>query len=58
MTTKNYLDVEDLEVSIKQYRLHIKVCDMTHTWPREKKYEFGENFGAEASGALAPMAYC
>jgi len=50
--------VEDLEVSIKQYRLHIKVCDMTHTWPREKKYEFGENFGAEASGALAPMAYC
>ena len=35
MTAKNYLEVEDLEVYKKLCRLHIDVCDLTHTWPQE-----------------------
>ena len=31
MTAKNYLEVEDLEVYNKLCRLHIEVCDLTHT---------------------------
>jgi len=36
---KSYLDVEDLEVYQKLCRLHIEVCDLTHEWPQEEKYE-------------------
>jgi len=41
VTTKNYMDVEDLEVYKKLCQLHIEVCDLTHTWPQEEKYELG-----------------
>ncbi len=40
MATKNFLDVEDLEVYKKLCRLHIEVCDLTHEWPHEEKYFF------------------
>jgi len=33
--------VEDLEVYKKLCQLHIEVCDLTHTWPPEEKYELG-----------------
>jgi hypothetical protein len=33
MATKDFLDVEDLEVYKKLCRLHIVVCDLTHEWP-------------------------
>jgi four helix bundle protein len=36
---KTYLDVEDLEVYQKLCRLHIEMCDLSHTWPQEEKYE-------------------
>jgi hypothetical protein len=38
---KGYLDVEDLEVYKKLCQLHIEVCDQTHEWPQEEKYELG-----------------
>ena len=41
MATKDFLDVEDLEVYKKLCRLHIEVCDLTHEWPHEEKYELG-----------------
>ncbi|MBW2641753.1 MAG: four helix bundle protein [Deltaproteobacteria bacterium] len=41
MTNSNYMDVEDLEVYKKLCRLHIDVCDLTHKWPHEEKYELG-----------------
>jgi hypothetical protein len=39
MPDKNYLEVEDLNVYNRLCQLHIEVCDLTHTWPKEEKYE-------------------
>jgi len=39
VTTSNYMDVEDLEVYKKLWGLHTEVCDLTHKWPKEEKYE-------------------
>jgi hypothetical protein len=39
VTAKRFLGVEDLEVYKKLCRLHIEVCDLTHSWPHEEKYE-------------------
>ena len=35
------MDLEDLEVYKKLCGLPIHVCDLTHKWPQEEKYEFG-----------------
>jgi hypothetical protein len=45
VTAKNYFQVEDLEVYNKLCRLHIEICDLTHTWPQEEKYELGSQAG-------------
>ncbi len=61
------MDMEDLEVYKKLCRLHIELCDLTHQWPQEEKYEslqrmhshaewIGENIGAESSRARTPLA--
>ena len=39
MTNRNFMDVEDLEVYKKLCGLPIDVCDLTHKWPQEEKYE-------------------
>ena len=41
MSSKGYLDVEDLAVYKKLCRLHIDVCDLPFKWPQEEKYELG-----------------
>jgi hypothetical protein len=56
VATKNYLDVEDLEVYKKLCRLHIKVCDLTHTWPREEKYELGSQVRRWSNSSPAQLA--
>ena len=38
---KTYMDVEDLEIYKKLCRLHIEVCDLSHAWPPEERYEIG-----------------
>ena len=38
---KGYLEVEDLEVYQKLCQLHIEICDLSHAWPPEEKYEIG-----------------
>jgi 23S rRNA-intervening sequence protein len=38
---KSYMDVEDLEVYQKLCRLHIEICDLSHAWPSEERYEIG-----------------
>jgi 23S rRNA-intervening sequence protein len=38
---KSYMEVEDLEVYRKLCQLHIEICDLSHTWPSEEKYELG-----------------
>ena len=56
VTTKNYLDVEDLEVYRKLCRLHIEVCDLTHEWPQEEKYELGSQVRRSSNSAPAQLA--
>ena len=56
MTAKSYLKVEDLEVYKKLCRLHIDVCDLTHTWPQEEKYELGSQARRSSNSAPAQLA--
>jgi len=56
VTTKNYLDVEDLEVYKRLCQLHIEVCDLTHKWPREEKYELGSQVRRSSNSAPAQLA--
>ncbi|MGD8523296.1 MAG: four helix bundle protein [Desulfobacterales bacterium] len=56
MKTKNYLDVEDLEVYKKLCQLHIDVCDLTYTWPKEEKYELGSKARRSSNSAPAQLA--
>ena len=56
MATKSYLQVEDLDVYQKLCRLHIEVCDLTHTWPHEEKYELGSQARRSSNSAPAQLA--
>ena len=56
MTKKDYLDVEDLEVYKKLCQLHIDVCDLTHQWPQEEKYELGSQARRSSNSAPAQLA--
>ncbi|MGD9241022.1 MAG: four helix bundle protein [Desulfobacterales bacterium] len=56
VTAKNYFQVEDLEVYNKLCRLHIEVCDLTHTWPQEEKYELGSQARRSSNSAPAQLA--
>jgi hypothetical protein len=40
-TGKTYLDVEDLQVYQKLCQLHLEICDLSHAWPTEERYELG-----------------
>ena len=54
--TKTYMDVEDLEVYRKLCKLHIDVCDLTHQWPAEEKYELGSQVRRSSNSAAAQLA--
>ena len=56
MTTKNFMDVEDLEVYKKLCQLHIEVCDLTHTWPQEERYELGGQARRSSNSAPSQLA--
>ena len=53
---KSYLDVEDLEVYKKLCQLHIEVCDLTHQWPREERYELGSQARRSSNSTAAQLA--
>ena len=55
-TDKKYLEVEDLEVYKKLCRLHIEVCDLTRTWPKEEKCELGSQVRRSSNSAPAQLA--
>jgi hypothetical protein len=46
------MDLEDLEVYKKLCGLPIHVCDLTHKWPQEEKYEFGSQARGEAAETI------
>ena len=56
MKMKKYMDVEDLEVYKKLCRLHINVCDLTHKWPKEERYELGSQARRSSNSAPAQLA--
>ena len=56
MTTKSYMDVEDLEVYKKLCQLHIEICALTHTWPQEEKYELGSQVRRSSNSSPAQLA--
>ena len=56
VTTKNYMAVEDLEVYIKLCQLHIEVCNLTHIWPQEEKYELGSQARRSSNSSPAQLA--
>lgn len=54
--TKAYMDVEDLEVYHKLCGLHIEVCDLTHEWPQEERYELGSQARRSSNSSPAQLA--
>jgi four helix bundle protein len=53
---RSYLDVEDLEVYRMLCQLHIDVCDLTHQWPLEEKYELGSQARRSSNSSPAQLA--
>jgi len=50
---KSHMDVEDLEVYRKLCRLHIEICDLSHEWPSEDRYEIGSQIRRSSSSSPA-----
>lgn len=53
---RTYLDVEDLEVYRKLCQLHIEICDLSHKWPAEEKYELGSQIRRSSNSSPAQLA--
>lgn len=56
MEEKTYLAVEDLEVYRKLCRLHLDVCDLTHEWPLEERYELGSQVRRSSNSSPSQLA--
>ena len=48
--------VEDLEVYRKLCQLHLEVCDETHKWPKEERYELGSQVRRSSNSSPAQLA--
>jgi four helix bundle protein len=53
---RTYLDVEDLDVYRRLCQLHIDVCEISHLWPSEEKYELGSQARRSSNSAPAQLA--
>ena len=53
---KTYMDVEDLEVYQRLCKLHIEVCDLSHEWPQEERYELGSQVRRSSNSSPAQLA--
>ncbi|HUY36045.1 MAG TPA: four helix bundle protein [Pirellulales bacterium] len=51
-----FLSVEDLKVYQKLCQLHIEVCELTHQWPPEEKYELGGQARRASNSSPANLA--
>ena len=51
-----YLRLEDLLVYQRLCQLHIEVCDLSHDWPREERYELGSQGRRSSNSAPAQLA--
>lgn len=53
---ESYRRLEDLVVYERLCRLHIEVCEITHRWPAEEKYELGSQARRSSNSAPAQLA--
>ncbi len=51
-----FMRVEDLVVYQKLCELHLEVCDLTHKWPADEKYELGSQVRRSSNSASAQLA--
>ena len=51
-----YLRVEDLDVYQRLCALHIEVCDLTHQWPSEERYELASQVRRSSNSSPANLA--
>ena len=56
MEERTFLRVEDLEVYQKLCRLHLDMCDMSHSWPSEERYELGSQIRRSSNSSPAQLA--
>jgi four helix bundle protein len=56
MAEKSFMDVEDLEVYQKLCQLHLEVCDVTHQWPQEERYELGSQARRSSNSSPSQLA--
>ena len=56
MADKTDVVVEDLEGYRKLCRLHLEVCDLTHEWPAEERYELGSQARRSSNSSPAQLA--
>ena len=55
-TSKTYLDVEDLDVYQKLCQLHLEICDLSHEWPAEERYELGSQIRRSSNSSPTQLA--
>lgn len=51
-----FLRVEDLDVYQRLCRLHIEICDLSHAWPAEERYELGSQIRRSSNSSPAQLA--
>jgi len=51
-----FMRIEDLLVYQKLCDLHIEVCDLSQTWPKDERYELGSQVRRSSNSAPAQLA--
>ena len=51
-----FMRVEELNVYNKLCILHIEICDLSHEWPAEERYELGSQIRRSSNSAPANLA--
>jgi four helix bundle protein len=51
-----YFRIEDLDVYNKLCRLHIEICEISHKWPQDEKYELGSQIRKSSNSSPANLA--
>lgn len=52
----DFLKIEDLQVYLLLCDLHIDVCDISHRFPSEERYELGSQVRRSSNGSPANLA--
>jgi four helix bundle protein len=52
----DFMRVEDLKVYQKLCDLHIEICDRSHKWPAQEKYELGSQIRRSSNSSPANLA--